>query len=70
MDVDESSKIIITSTCDRKKKTQKWQWGFVNETMVRNWIEFGKEILDYQEIVDLRNLKKNRKKKKTTRQEI
>lgn len=72
MDVEESSKIIFTSECNREKKTQKWRWGFVNETMLRNWSEFGMEILDSQEVVDLRNLKtkKERKKKKKTKQEI
>lgn len=72
MDVEESSKIIFTSECNREKKTQKWRWGFVNETMLRNWSEFGMEILNSQEVVDLRNLKtkKERKKKKKTKQEI
>lgn len=73
MDVEEPSKIIFTSNCDRKKKSQKWRWGFVNETMLNNWSEFGKEILDFHEIEDLKNLKrskKDKKKKKKTKQEI
>lgn len=73
MDVEESSKAIITSNCDSSKKSQKWRWGFVNETMLRNWSAFGKEILDFQEIEDLKNLKRikvDRKRKKKTMLEI
>jgi hypothetical protein len=35
--------------CDANKITQKWKWGVVNETMLNNWANFGKPIIDPQE---------------------
>jgi hypothetical protein len=57
MDVEENSQNLISARCDKKKKTQKWNWGFVNETMLRNWSEFGKPIKDLKEIEDLKKIK-------------
>lgn len=44
---------IYTAKCDSKKLNQKWKWGFVNETNVRNWLGYGKEIMDKQEVEEL-----------------
>lgn len=53
MDVDMRTKLLIYGPCDEKKLTQKWIWGFVNETMLNDWLGFGKPILDPMEIEDL-----------------
>lgn len=45
---------LNVSPCDAKKITQKWKWGFVNETMLRNWADFGKPILDKVEALDFK----------------
>lgn len=34
------------SFCDETKLTQKWDWGFVNETMLMDWSNYGKPIVD------------------------
>lgn len=74
MEVVENDRSLIVSQCDEKKKAQKFRWGYVNETMLRNWGAFGKEILDVQEIEDLRvekerrNQEKRNKKKKRRRE--
>jgi polypeptide N-acetylgalactosaminyltransferase len=51
--MDGKLKTIFTSKCDESKKTQKWNWGFVNETMLRKWPDYGKPILDKIELEDL-----------------
>lgn len=54
MDVEGSTKKLIATKCDEGKKSQKWNWAFVNETMLRNWVEYGKPIKDLREIEDLK----------------
>lgn len=49
MDMDLNSKNLFMSKCDEKKATQKWDWGFVNETMLGSWGSFGKPIKDEEE---------------------
>lgn len=53
MDINLKLKTLIVSSCDPEKITQKWNWGFVNETMLRNWVDYGKPILDEEELSDL-----------------
>lgn len=53
MDFDLKTKFLICSACDARKATQKWRWGFVNETMLNDWVNFGKPILDAHEVSDL-----------------
>ncbi|XP_062559599.1 N-acetylgalactosaminyltransferase 4-like [Armigeres subalbatus] len=36
---------VIISVCDHRKKTQRWEWGFVNETNLNNWKSYGSELL-------------------------
>lgn len=57
VDVEVKSKHLIATKCDGMKNSQKWNWGSVNETMLRNWSEYGKPIKDLQEIEDLKKLK-------------
>lgn len=49
-------KTLTVATCYEGKKSQKWKWGFVNETMLRNWMEFGKPIKDEVELEYFRQL--------------
>lgn len=58
MDLDPKDRSIFLSTCDTGSKTQKWRWGFVNETNIRNWLTYGASIEDKQEILDLTRLQK------------
>ncbi|KXJ69759.1 hypothetical protein RP20_CCG025930 [Aedes albopictus] len=37
-------KVIMTG-CDSSKKTQRWAWGFVNETNLNNWKTYGADLL-------------------------
>lgn len=53
IDMDPKLKTILTSTCDHQSDSQKWNWGFTNETMLKNWFQFGKEISDTDELNDL-----------------
>lgn len=56
IDVEDQSKNLITSICNNEKKTQKFIWGFINETMLRNWIEYGKPIQDLLEVEDVKKI--------------
>jgi hypothetical protein len=51
---DTNQKKLFVGDCHRDEISQKWNWGFVNETMLRNWVDYGKNILDEQEIDDLK----------------
>lgn len=42
---------VFLTKCDENSISQKWKWGFVNETALRNWTEFGSEIIDKKEII-------------------
>ena len=53
IDMNPKLKTVIISPCNAEKKSQKWTWGFVNETMLKNWVGNGKEILDKAELTDL-----------------
>lgn len=44
---------VFVTHCDKTKIEQKWVWGFVNETNIRNWLSYGSKIVDKQEIIDL-----------------
>lgn len=54
MDMDPRLRTVFVSTCNAQKQSQKWTWGFANETMLMNWTEYGKEILDKIELEDLK----------------
>jgi hypothetical protein len=41
---------VFISKCDETSLSQKWNWGFVNETALEKWTEHGTEIIDKQEI--------------------
>jgi polypeptide N-acetylgalactosaminyltransferase len=56
IDHDPNEAKVFIAICDEWSETQKWKWGSVNETLVRNWLSYGKEILDRKEIKDLRKL--------------
>lgn len=45
---------VIFSQCDESSETQKWNWGFLNETALNNWIEYGSQIIDKNEILMLK----------------
>jgi len=54
MEVDMRTKKLIYTTCNSEKATQKWNWGFINETMMSDWINNGIPIIDDQEVLDLK----------------
>lgn len=56
IDMDPKFKTVFVSKCNSLKNSQKWNWGFTNETMLNNWTQFGKEIIDKDELNDLREL--------------
>lgn len=58
IDMDPSTNMIVVSTCDVSKNTQRWTWGAVNETMLKNWVDYGKPILDAFELDDLKQISK------------
>lgn len=56
VEADVNTQSVFVTHCDPKKITQKWKWGFVNETNIRNWLNYGSKIVDAQEIADLSKL--------------
>lgn len=55
IDMDLNQLRLFTAPCDANKLTQKWTWGFVNETMLENWASFGKPIRDELEMKEFEN---------------
>lgn len=52
LDMDESKTeagSVFIAKCDGNSLTQKWSWGFLNETALESWPSFGTEILDKKE---------------------
>lgn len=52
IEMDPKMKNVFVAKCYESKNTQKWNWGSVNETMLRNWADYGKPILDKLERKD------------------
>jgi Ricin-type beta-trefoil lectin domain len=53
LDMDETktdTNAVFIAKCDENSLSQKWNWGFVNETALTNWSKFGTDIIDKQEI--------------------
>lgn len=38
-------KKVVVSKCDNRKKTQRWDWGYVNRENLDNWEEYGAKLL-------------------------
>ncbi|XP_062712553.1 N-acetylgalactosaminyltransferase 6 [Aedes albopictus] len=36
---------VVVSKCDHRKKTQRWEWGFVDHTNLDNWETYGAKLL-------------------------
>lgn len=53
VEVEIKTQSVFVTHCDESKITQRWKWGFVNETNVRNWLSYGSKLTDEQEIIDL-----------------
>lgn len=53
IDMDPTLKTVFVAPCAAHKKTQMWIWGFTNETMLSDWANYGKEILDKGELADM-----------------
>lgn len=53
VEADIEAQSVFVVPCEVGKATQKWKWGFVNETNIRNWLSYGSKIVDEMEIVDL-----------------
>jgi hypothetical protein len=60
MEVDLRTKMLVYAPCNEERSTQKWKFGFANETMLNEWIDYGKAIKDQQEILDLIELYEKR----------
>lgn len=58
LDADIQSREVYVTNCDLSKPTQTWEWGFVNETNVRNWLTYGAKLVDDAEIEILKGLNK------------
>jgi hypothetical protein len=56
IETDIKTQTVYVTKCDLSKLSQKWQWGFVNETNVKNWLGYGSKIIDQQEIRDLKSM--------------
>jgi hypothetical protein len=57
VEADTAAQTVYVTKCDPQKDTQKFKWGFVNETNIRNWLTYGSKIVHEQEILDLQKLK-------------
>ncbi|KAG5671672.1 hypothetical protein PVAND_001860 [Polypedilum vanderplanki] len=60
LDVDEENNIIITNVCDSKKALQKFVFGSIHLSMLKDWLGNGAKILDEKEIEDLKNEAKHK----------
>lgn len=56
VEADLPSQSVYVTKCDATKKTQRWNFGFVNETAIRNWLSYGSAIEDNQEKLALKKL--------------
>lgn len=41
---------VFLSKCDANSLSQKWNWGFFNETALQGWTKFGTNIIDKEEV--------------------
>lgn len=52
LDMDESKTekgSVFLAQCNDTSLTQKWLWGFSNETALEHWLDFGSEIIEKRE---------------------
>lgn len=56
IEADIGTQTVYVTTCDPLKDAQKWKWGFVNETNIRNWLTYGSKIAKEDEILELKKL--------------
>jgi hypothetical protein len=45
-----SANSVFLTKCDEDSLSQKWIWGFMNETALRNWVTSGSDIIDKREV--------------------
>jgi hypothetical protein len=45
LDCDPATKALFMNNCNRTNMNQKWEWGFVNKTMLENWETNGRKLL-------------------------
>ncbi|CRK89319.1 CLUMA_CG003078, isoform A [Clunio marinus] len=50
IDCDPIKKTVFAAPCNKNSLTQKWHWGVTNETMLRNWPDYGKPLKDEGDI--------------------
>lgn len=55
LDVDFETNQVIASKCDKHAKYQKFVFGKINLSMLKNWPEYGSKILDEKEVKDLKD---------------
>jgi inorganic pyrophosphatase len=45
LDCNPETRDLFVDRCDKTNKNQKWEWGFVNQTMMNDWEKSGAKIL-------------------------
>lgn len=57
LDVDLEDKLIVANECDEKNPMQKFVWGTMYLSSLKEWTKFGAPILDEKELKDLQGKK-------------
>ena len=56
VEIDAKTRTAFQTKCNSTRETQKFKWGFTNETNIRNWLNYGSRIVDQEEIKNLKKL--------------
>jgi hypothetical protein len=56
VEVDLATSTAFETKCNSTRITQKFKWGFLNETNVRNWLSYGSKLVSTEEIANLKKL--------------
>lgn len=57
VEIDIPTLTVYETKCNASSAAQKFKWGFVNETNIRNWLTYGSRIVDQEEVANLKELK-------------
>ena len=56
VEADIATQAVYVTDCNQTKIEQRWMFGFVNETNIKNWLTYGSAIEDEREIIDLKQM--------------